>query len=128
MPRGKKVDDGHEENRAVRTAAASADGGNGGVPGVPVVQEKRYSEEAASRAFQGFLERTDGWLRCIPAGEGKLSYFKWKFSSGQHKGKYVMYVAHFYDWVDGMCGLEEKLDEVDRGVRKPALDTFYDPR
>ncbi len=128
MPRKRVLDNGHEENRAVRTAKTGFDVGASRLSGLPGLPEKSHSEDAASRAFQGLLERTDGWLRCIPAGEGKLSYFKWKFSDGPHKGKYVMYVAHFYNWVDGICGLAEKVEEVDRGVRRPAQDTFYDPR
>lgn len=39
-----------------------------------------------------------------------------------------MYVAHYTGWIDGILGLVEKLDEVDREVRRPAMDTFYDPR
>lgn len=74
------------------------------------------------------MARVDGWLRCIPAGEGKLSYFKFKFSSGEHKGKYVMYVCGPGGWTEGILGLADKLAEVDDGVRRPAQDTFYDPR
>lgn len=128
MPRKRVLDNGHEANRAVRTAPSGDDGGAGRVSSVPHLQTVERSEETAGRAFQELLERDDGWLRCIPAGEGKLSYFKWKFNRGQHSGKYVMYVANFYDWVDGICGLVEKLDAVDKGLRNPAQDTFYDPR
>jgi len=128
MPRRKTVDDGHETNRNARVGTLAVGGSSAGVYGVPGIPTISRSEEQAGRAFQELLERTDGWLRGIPAGDGKLSYFKWKFNSGPHTGKYVMYVAHGFDWVDGICGLLEKLEAVDRGERRPALDTFYDPR
>lgn len=108
--------------------AAPAPGGNGSVPGISDVQASSDRAVAAGLAFGELLLRSDGWLRCVPAGDGKLSYFKWKFSSGPHKGRYVMYVAHYTGWIDGILGLVEKLDEVDREVRRPAMDTFYDPR
>lgn len=41
---------------------------------------------------------------------------------------YVMYVATDYSWIGAVLGLYQKVCEVDDGVRKPALDTFYDPR
>lgn len=128
MPRKKKDSYALAEDGSGRLTPVRGDGLGNLLPPVPGVQTTNRSEDAAARAFQALLERTDGWLRCIPAGEGKLSYFKWKFSSGPHTGKYVMYVAHFYDWVDGIQGIADKVDEVDRGVRKPAQDTFYDPR
>lgn len=128
MPRGKRADDGHETNRAVRAATPGADGGGSSIPSVPYLQAEPGRVEAAACAFLELMARTDGWLRCIPAGEGKVNYFKWKFSSGEHKGKYVMYVGHGQDWTGSILGLAEKLAEVDAGVRRPALDTFYDPR
>lgn len=92
------------------------------------LQTEQGRLDAASFAFQSLLARTDGWLRCIPSGHGKQNYFKWKFNTGQHSGKYVMFVSEYSDWVSGIMGLFYKLEEVDEGMRKPAHDTFYDPR
>lgn len=128
MPRGKATLNGHAANGHVRNPAAGPDSGDDSLASVPGLPSGQSRIEAAAGAFLELLARDDGWLRCVPAGEGKLSYFKWKFSSGQHKGKYVMYVAGPTGWTDGILGLAEKLAEVDDGVRKPAQDTFYDPR
>jgi len=128
VPRSKKYDDGHETNRNARPGEAVVDRGVDGFPSLSSLSSIEARLNAASLRFVQLLARTDGWLRVIPAGEGKLSYFKWKFSSGEHKGKYVMYVANGADWTDGMLGIYEKIVDVDHGVRKPALDTFYDPR
>lgn len=82
----------------------------------------------AGEAFLAILAREDGWLRVVGGLSQKQTYWKFKFNNGQHKGFYVMYVGAASDWTRGILGLAEKLEEVDRGVRKPAYDTFYDPR
>lgn len=128
MPRGKRADDGHEENRAVRAAPVGIDGGYGGLAGVSSVSTGAARSTAAGETFQWLLARTDGWLRCIPAGDGKQNYFKWKFSSGPWAGHYVMYVSAAGDWSGGIIGLADKLIAVDEGRKRPAHDTFYDPR
>lgn len=78
----------------------------------------------AAQEFQWLLSRDDGWLRATGDSGGKLNYFKWKFSRGEYRGKYVMYVAPVGDWSAGILGLAEKVSEVDAGVRKPAYDTY----
>lgn len=124
MPRGKKptyvlADDGNGG-----LSPTPANRSDSSVPSVPSVQAREDRTYAASLALQHFLLRTDGWLRLIPAGEGKQSYYKWKFTAGQWRGYYVMYVATFADWCDGILGLEEKLADVDAGLRRPARDTY----
>lgn len=128
MPRGKKGTYALAESGDGGLAPVRVDGGGDGVPSVPSVQTGEDRTGPASWAFQQLLLRTDGWLRVVPAGEGKLTYFKWKYSSGRHKGKYVMFVAAYTDWCGGLLGLFEKVEEVDLGTRAPAQDTFYDPR
>lgn len=108
------------------TAVATSD--NGSVPSLPVVQALQDRFAAADWAFAHFMSRTDGWLRLIPWGDGKQGYVKWKWVHGKYKGMYIMYVIDNYSWVDGIVGLFEKLAEVEDGTRRPALDTFYDPR
>lgn len=128
MPRGKRVDDGHEANRAVRAAPAGANGDPGGVSGVSPVQASAARVEAASLAFLDIIYREDGWLRVVGGELNKACYWKFKFSSGQWKGRYVMYVSQPGCWEEGVCGLADKLLAVDEGRLKPAHDTFYDPR
>lgn len=105
-------------------AASSVDG----VPSLSELSAGNDRTELARFALDALLLRSDGWLRLIPAGEGKLSYYKYKYATGPHRGKYVMYVAPYNNWVEGVLGLFEKVAEVDQGNRKPAMDTFYDPR
>lgn len=128
MPRGKKGAYALAENGDGGLAPVRVTGDSLGVPGISRLQASEDRTELAGLAFLELLARSDGWLRCIPWSENKIGYFKWKFSSGPHKGKYVMYVANAGDWTGGILGLTEKLAEVDDGTRKPAMDTFYDPR
>lgn len=128
MPRGKRVNDGHETNRAVRTAAPSVDGGDSGLASVSRVQASAARSEAAGLAFLDIIYREDGWLRVVGGELNKACYWKFKFSSGQWKGRYVMYVSQPGCWEEGICGLADKLLAVDQGRLKPAHDTFYDPR
>lgn len=128
MPRGKRVDDGHETNRAVRVVAPGADGSDSGLASVSRVQAGTARSEAAGLAFLAIIYREDGWLRVVGGELNKACYWKFKFSSGQWKGRYVMYVSPPGCWEEGICGLADKLLAVDEGRLKPAHDTFYDPR
>jgi hypothetical protein len=96
--------------------------------GLSSLQASIGRDQQASLAFGELLQRNDGWLRCIPCGEGKVNYFKWKFNAGTHAGKYVMFVGIGSDWITSILGLVDKLDDVDAGLLRPAHDTFYDPR
>ena len=128
MPRGKKHDDGHEANRNAAVGGAPAPGGISGFQRVFDVQKSAARAEAAGLAFLDIIYREDGWLRVVGGELNKACYWKFKFASGQHKGKYVMYVSPPGCWEEGICGLADKLLAVDEGRLKPAHDTFYDPR
>jgi hypothetical protein len=128
MPRRKAVDDGHEANRNAAAGGAAPAGGAGGLQRVSDVQTSEARNEAAGLAFLDILYREDGWLRVVGGELNKACYWKFKFSSGQHKGKYVMYVSQPGCWEEGICGLADKLLAVDQGRLRPAHDTFYDPR
>lgn len=70
-------------------------------------------------------DRADGWFRVVSA-EGSDGYFKWKFTSGQHAGSYILYVVpKLADTLSGYWGLVLKLGEVDRGELKPSPDRPY---
>lgn len=128
MPRKKSEINRNAFIGADGTDTAAASSSANVVPGVfdlPAIGDRA---QLASFALDALLLRNDGWIRLIPAGEGKLSYYKYKYTTGPHKGKYVMYVAPYNSWAEGVLGLYEKVGEVDLGTRKPALDTFYDPR
>lgn len=89
------------------------------------------STPAASRgsgldeSMSFLLQRDDGWLRVVPHNFGQVTYWKWKFARGPHRGTYVMFRLDYFDWVAGLQGLAEKVREVDEGRRKPALDVPY---
>ena len=128
MPRGKRIDDGHEANRnsaTGRVVAESDDFSMGGLSSIPSSIDRAAE---AGQAFIDIITREDGWLRVVGGELNKQCYWKYKFSSGQHKGKYVMYVTVPGQWEEGIIGLAGKILEVDRGERRPAQDTFYDPR
>lgn len=120
--------DEYEAKRKPGAGKVAAGSDNGSIPSVSGVPSFSSREEAASIIFRSLLQRTDGWLRCIPCGEGKVNYFKWKFTNGPHTGKYVMYVGEYDDWAGSISGLAQKLHDVDDGIRRPAYDTYYDPR
>ncbi len=124
--------------RKAKTTYELADDGAGGLSPVAVgghsrgfsgllgLQESTSRAEAASAAFQWLISRHDGWLRVGGGNTDKHNYFKFKYAAGQHRGKYVMYVAPVGAWVEGVLGLAEKVYEVDLGTRRPSVDTFYD--
>lgn len=128
MPRRKPADDGHETNRNARDAGDAPARRSGLLGSVSDLQTISDRYDAASLAFQIILAREDGWLRVVGGDLAKANYWKFKFSSGLHKGKYVMYVCAPGDWTEGLIGLFDKLTAVDEGRLKPAHDTFYDPR
>ncbi len=128
MPRRKQYDSGHEANRNSATSGAIAESDDFSVGGVLSVPASYDRAQKAGQAFIDIISREDGWLRVVGGELNKQCYWKFKFSSGQHKGKYVMFVTVPGQWEEGIIGLADKLDEVDRGVRRPAQDTFYDPR
>ena len=128
MPRGKKesyalADDGNGGLAPVRVT-----GDHPGVPSLSGLQESERRAEAAGLAFLDILRRPDGWLRIVGGDLAKSHFYKFKFSSGEWKGRYVMYVSVPGNWEEGICGLAQKLAAVDRGDLRPAYDTFYDPR
>lgn len=128
MPRGKATLNGHAANGHVRNPAVSTDGGSELLADVPSVQAGEDRSAAASIAFAWLCCRTDGWIRVAGGNTEKVNYFKYKFSSGPHSNKYVMYVAPIGAWVEGISGLAKKVMDVDDGTLRPAHDTFYDPR
>lgn len=124
MPRGKKGNYALEADGNGRLAPVRIGDDSVSVPPVSRVQESEERTAHAGFAFATILLRTDGWLRVIPCGDGKQSYFKYKFNQGRWRNHYVMYVASYTDWSGGLVGLWEKVSEVDQGTRKPALDSY----
>jgi hypothetical protein len=74
------------------------------------------------------VSRDDGWLRIVPERDSSTVYLKWKFTRGQHTGKYVMAVVQQWTLGYGLRLLVEKLEAVDEGHFKPTLDTPYNSR
>jgi len=71
------------------------------------------------------LDRDDGWLRVIPSRDRSPIYAKWKFTSGEHDGKYVMVVVQYYQLDELFPQLLGQLHKVDRGALKPTLDKYF---
>lgn len=86
-----------------------------------------YLAANIASAFTTLVHRDDGWLRVIPAGDGKQAYAKWKFTLGKHAGCYVMVTCSEYDVLDILMMLVHQLDKVDAGRHKPTVDKYYDP-
>lgn len=72
--------------------------------------------------------RDDGWLRMVPDTLDDKLYFKWKFTRGRWTGYYAMSVVTLSEAKLGIELLLRKLDKIDRGEMRPALDTFHDTR
>lgn len=70
------------------------------------------------------LDRSDGWLRVVPDGDGGL-HFKWKYTSGKHADCYVYwYSSALEGFARGLAGLWVKMGEVDEGRLKPSPDRY----
>lgn len=108
------------------TDTAAVGGRADGVASVPGVQPNTVGLAPASEALAELLARDDGWLRIVPQEFGAVAYFKWKFSRGPHKNRYVMFRCDDMNYTAALWGLWQKVREVDRGERTPAYDTPYD--
>lgn len=80
---------------------------------------------AAARILQSIIRRDDGWLRVVPQPDEQLLYIKWKFVRGRYRGSYVMSRVRLWELDYGLHLLREKLDDVDRGLRRPTLDSKF---
>ena len=114
------------QSRKVEASFASpGDGllsGDGGP--VPSPKEEVVSNEVA-RALVPFLGRSDGWLRLVPENDGTAVYFKWKWTAGPHANCYVMSVYPYHQAAEALLSLAVKVDAVDRGVKSPVKDHYF---
>ncbi len=92
---------------------------------VPARDTADGTRREACTALSELFLRMDGWLRVVPAGDGKTLYFKWKFTRGEWSGYYVMFVSLVWEWDKGIAGLRDKCDEVDQDARRPVKDKWY---
>lgn len=72
------------------------------------------------------LCRDDGWLRVVPDGDGKVVWWKWKFTAGHYAGHYVMVRGEQDQHTQSLKLLARKLRSVDHGESKPTRDSYYD--
>lgn len=66
-----------------------------------------------------------GWLRFTSDGEGRQLYLKFKWNAGSWRGHYVMAVVQWWQIKWGLSLLCHKVDEVERGEKRPAKDQAY---
>lgn len=126
MPRKRIQGEASAAVGGARVDPPVAPGNLSGLPSLYDLSTRDGRLRAASLELTLILSRADGWLRLIPGSDGEVSYWKWKFVTGQHSGKYVMYVNQSPDWVEGVLGLATKLGKVDEGTLKPTVDSYYD--
>ena len=110
----------------IRAASVSAASIGPGIPITDTVQDAVRRTATATLSY--LLMRDDGWLRLVPAADGKTLYLKWKFSRGKWSGHYVMAVVEVWQWDYGLSLLADKLEAVDLSVKIPTKDTPYDDR
>lgn len=72
------------------------------------------------------LDRRDGWLRVVPDGDGKVVWWKWKFTTGPFAGHYAMVRGEQDQHTEAMQVLARKLRAIDHGTSKPTRDSYYD--
>lgn len=89
-------------------------------------QELGLLDQDAIYSLQWLLTRGDGWVRLTSTLDMKTVYAKYKWTSGNNRGKYVMAVGTVDQMAWVLCLLRHKALEVDRGERSPSQDTFYD--
>lgn len=71
------------------------------------------------------VDRADGWLRVVPERDGNSVFIKWKFTHGLWDGHYVLAVTTRFSIAAGFATLLEKLEDVDRGRRRPTKDHYH---
>lgn len=115
----------NQRRRAVDSAAGSSNSGST-TDNNSVQQEQAFINRAGQEAFVRLVCRNDGWLRIVPHDEGSIVYFKWKWSRGEFKGHYVMWLCSDFNYSLGLQGLLAKVESVDEGLDRPVKDRAYD--
>lgn len=83
------------------------------------------NEQNGKQAIYRLGARVDGWIRIAPDGEAKTVFIKWKWVRGSFQNKYVMVHCHYTQLLWGFDLLEQKVEEVELGIRTPVEDRFY---
>jgi hypothetical protein len=86
--------------------------------------EEQHRKDGAYSLLR-FAARVDGWARIAPDGEMKTVFIKWKWTKGPFAGCYIMVNCHYTQLLWGFDLLEQKLEEVELGVRRPVIDSYY---
>lgn len=76
--------------------------------------------------MRDILLRTDGWLRVVPDENGKVVWYKWKFTRGTWQGHYVMVRGDQYQHGVSLRVLRGKLEHVDLGYARPTKDSYFE--
>lgn len=79
-----------------------------------------------TQALYELLTRGDGWVRATATLDMKTAYLKYKYTSGQWRGYYVMAVVVPEELQQGLQLLVAKTNQVDLGQLRPAKDTPYE--
>lgn len=125
MPR-KRNDGALSSGGSDRAGPAPAVSGPSSVPSVSGLSPEQGRSETALEALRDLYARDDGWLRIVPHGQGKTVYYKWKFTRGKWANHYVMYRDDDNRPFTSILSLESKVNDVDVGARRPALDSYYE--
>lgn len=116
------------KNARARVAADAADGARhrDNLPNPLETEPAPGVGSAAIAALSDLLMRDDGWLRISPDGEGKVVYWKWKFTRGPHAGCYVMCVFAPWEVWQAIAEVGSKIERSYLGLHRPTKDSYYD--
>lgn len=92
----------------------------------PIVPPVEGSDHHGMVLLAALLDRRDGWLRVVPDGDGKVVWWKWKFTTGPYAGFYVMVRGEQDRHIESLSTMARKLNAVDVGSSKPTRDSYYD--
>lgn len=93
----------------------------------PWMGHELTAPDLLTAALNELVSRDDGWLRIVPQDWGRVTFYKWKFTSGRFDGHYVMWRDTDHDPAASLAGLVCRILEAYGGVHKPVLDRVYEP-
>ena len=110
--------------RAGGTANGADTAGAGDNNGADTGQQGHASEarQAACAALSNLLLRGDGWVRITPTENASQVWLVYKITRGKWAQHYTAVSVAFHDWYYGVEKLAERMDDIDLGLRRPAVD------
>lgn len=116
----------HGMSDATKAAIAKQNNDAAAAAPIPIQNPLEGTAHGGMILLATILDRRDGWLRIVPDGDGKVCWFKWKFTTGPWAGFYAMVRGERDQHGESLRVLARKLNDIDGGFSKPTRDSYYD--